>query len=116
MQPQDLDTRPDTGAGPLRNQRQAKEIAPAMRRPLSDGEDAQDDLAQAEADLYLHLTVTSGGMCVTCAEAEPCPARQDAHAVFFRSGVLPRRRPGIAGVWMEGAGQTFDGFAAAHRR
>jgi hypothetical protein len=116
VQPQDLGTRFDADAGPLRILRQAEEPPPAMPRPSGDGEEAQDDRARAEADLYLHLTVTPGGLCVTCANAEPRQARQEAHAVYFRYGVLPRRRPGIAGVWMEGAGQTFDGFAAAHRR
>jgi hypothetical protein len=116
VQPQDLDTRSDAGAGPLCILRQAEEPPPAMLRPSAGSEDVQNDLAQADADLYLHLTVTPGGLCVTCAQAEPCPAREEAHAMFSRHGALPRRRPGIAGVWMEDAGQAFDGFAAAHRR
>lgn len=75
---------------------------------------ARNHLATAEADLYRHLPVTPGGRCVTCAEPEPCRGRYAALGIFLRYGVLPRRRPGAAGV--RTAAQPVTGSAADHTR
>lgn len=75
-----------------------------------------DALARAEASLFDHLVVTPGGLCVGCSEPEPCRARYSALDVFNKYGALPRRRPGIAGVYMAGGTGSFDAFAAAHTR
>lgn len=76
----------------------------------------QDVLAHAEASLYDHLVVTPGGLCVGCSEPEPCRARYAAYDVFNSIGVLPRRRAGVAGVYMAGGIGRFDGFATAQTR
>lgn len=34
------------------------------------------------------------GRCVKCGEAWPCPTRSQAAMSFYRTGRLPRRRPG----------------------
>ena len=77
---------------------------------------ALDQVAQAESDLYHHLTVTPSGLCVDCAEPEPCHARYDALGILDRYGVLPRRRAGVAGVTTATAAQTFAGFASPQTR
>ena len=79
-------------------------------------EGRQDVLARAEASLYAHLVVSPGGLCLGCSEPEPCRARYAALAVFNRHGVLPRRRAGIAGVYIAGGAVGFDAFAAAQTR
>lgn len=75
---------------------------------------AEDVLARAEDDLYDHLVVTPGGLCVGCSEPEPCRARYAALDVFNACGVLPRRRPGVTGIYFVDGTGRFDGFAAAH--
>lgn len=75
---------------------------------------AQDRLAVADAKLHQHLSGTPGGLCAVCLEPEPCRARYEALGVFDQFGVLPRRRPGAAGV--PGRGQSFDGFAEPQTR
>ncbi|GAA0532580.1 hypothetical protein GCM10010172_11690 [Paractinoplanes ferrugineus] len=79
-------------------------------------ESCRDVLAQAEESLYDHLVVTPGGLCVGCSEPEPCRARYTALAVFSSYGILPRRRAGVAGVYVAGGTGSFDGFAAAQTR
>jgi hypothetical protein len=78
------------------------------------GRPARDQLASADTDLYRHLPVTPGGRCVACGESEPCRARYAALAVFLRYGVLPRRRPGAAGV--RAMDQPWTAFAVDHTR
>jgi hypothetical protein len=75
---------------------------------------ARDQLATADAELYCHLPVTPGGQCVTCGEPEPCRARYAALGVFLRYGVLPKRRPGAAGVRV--TDQPWRAFAVDHTR
>jgi len=79
-------------------------------------ESRQDVLARAEASLYDHLVVSPGGLCLGCSEPEPCRARYAALAVFNRYGVLPRRRAGVAGVYIAGGAVSFDAFAVAQTR
>ncbi|GAA4955864.1 hypothetical protein GCM10025331_51750 [Actinoplanes utahensis] len=74
-----------------------------------------DRIGQAERDLYEHLSVTADGLCAACREPEPCRARYDALRFLNRYWVLPRRRPGAAGVTASAA-QTFNGFAEAQTR
>ncbi|ROP28167.1 hypothetical protein EDD30_0877 [Couchioplanes caeruleus] len=76
---------------------------------------ARAQIAIAEADLYFHLPVTPGGLCVTCAEPEPCSGRYAALQVLLRYGVLPKRRPGVAGVRTTGS-QTMAGFVTDQTR
>lgn len=74
-----------------------------------------DRIGQAERELYEHLSVTADGLCVACREPEPCRARYDVFRFLNRYGVLPRRRPGAAGVTASAA-QTFNGFAESQTR
>ena len=55
---------------------------------------AVDELDQAQAELYEHLTADTGGRCCTCQEAEPCRARNALTATILRYGGLPKRQPG----------------------
>ena len=52
------------------------------------------ELHRAQAVIDDHLLVDMAGRCRTCGDKEPCPARQQAAAVFVRYGVLPKRTPG----------------------
>ncbi|GAA4953392.1 hypothetical protein GCM10025331_47810 [Actinoplanes utahensis] len=79
------------------------------------GREVLDQIGQVERDLYAHLSVTADGLCATCREPEPCRARYDAFGFLNRYGVLPRRRPGAAGVTAS-VGQSFNGFAEPHTR
>lgn len=74
-----------------------------------------DRIRQVERDLYQHLSVTADGLCAMCREPEPCRARYDAFQFLNRYGVLPRRRPGVAGVTASAA-QAFNGFAEFQTR
>ena len=62
---------------------------------------ALDQVAAAEAELYRHLTTRPDGRCTACGQLEPCDARYRAQAVFLHYGVLPKRRPGAAGIQRE---------------
>ena len=77
---------------------------------------ALDQIATAESDLYRHLPVTPNGLCTTCSEPEPCRGRYAALQVLLRYGVLPRRRPGAAGIRPSTEPQPTTGFAADHTR
>lgn len=77
---------------------------------------ALDQIAAAESDLYRHLPVTPTGLCVTCAEPEPCRDRYAALGALLRYGVLPRRRPGAAGVRSSIPSQSSAGLAQDHTR
>ncbi|MFY1637251.1 hypothetical protein ACN27F_28945 [Solwaraspora sp. WMMB335] len=59
---------------------------------------ALDELDHAQAELERHLAVRPNGVCATCGEVEPCAGRREAGVMFDRYGLLPRRRPGVAGV------------------
>jgi hypothetical protein len=70
----------------------------------------------AEVELNRHLAVTLSGLCVTCAEPEPCRARYAALHVLLRYGILPKRRPGVAGVRSAADLQPINGFVVDHTR
>jgi hypothetical protein len=76
---------------------------------------ARDRLVLADTKLNQHLAGTPGGLCAVCLESEPCRARYEALRVFDQYGVLPRRRPGLAGASAV-RGQSFDGFAEPQTR
>jgi len=64
-------------------------------------------LGRAQAELYEHLHADNAGRCPTCRKPETCRKRQELTADILDYGVLPQRRPGIAG------GQVF-GFGGDH--
>ncbi|ABP54440.1 hypothetical protein Strop_1986 [Salinispora tropica CNB-440] len=42
-----------------------------------------------------HATLSGSGLCRTCRVEGPCPSRTEAERTLRRSGMLPRRRPGV---------------------
>jgi hypothetical protein len=58
----------------------------------------QDRLAQAQAELDRHLRLRPNGCCAACGEVAPCRRRDELSRVFATYGMLPRRRPGVAGA------------------
>lgn len=58
----------------------------------------EEQLGQAQAELYAHLAAGRDGRCQTCGEYEPCSRRVVLSAFFARCERLPRREPGRAGL------------------
>jgi len=54
----------------------------------------RQQLEEAQAELDAHPTSSADGLCVSCKTLGPCPAHDEAAAVFRRHGRLPLRLPG----------------------
>jgi hypothetical protein len=54
----------------------------------------QAKVAQAQAELDLHVTFSANGLCGVCRMEGPCPSRIAAERTMASYGLLPRRSPG----------------------
>jgi hypothetical protein len=66
-------------------------------------DDAERQLAEAQAVLNLHATSSATGLCRVCRIPGPCPRRETAMSVFCRYHRLPRRIPGLSEPELIGA-------------
>lgn len=57
-------------------------------------ETAEERLAEAQLVLDTHITSSATGLCLSCSTPGPCPEREKAAVIFFRTLRLPVRRPG----------------------
>ena len=55
---------------------------------------AEERLAGAQRVLDTHITSSATGLCLACRRHGPCPDRERANVIFFRTRRLPLRRPG----------------------
>lgn len=65
---------------------------------------------QLQAELEQHLVSGRDGRCVGCGEVEPCRRRAEPGEMFWRYGVLPRRRPGYLTSHAHLSGGGFFGW------
>jgi hypothetical protein len=55
---------------------------------------ADEQLAEAQRTLDMHITSSADGRCLRCGTPGPCRKRERAVVVFSRTLRLPRRQPG----------------------
>jgi hypothetical protein len=70
---------------------------------------ADDQLADAQRTLDMHITSSATGRCLACGCLGPCYKRENAVVIFSRTLRLPRRtpmatRPELVGARLVGAG------------
>ena len=66
-------------------------------------DDAERQLAEAQAVLNLHATSSATGLCRVCGIPGPCFRCDTAMSVFSRYHRLPRRIPGLSKPELIGA-------------
>jgi hypothetical protein len=66
-------------------------------------DDAERQLAEAQAVLSLHATSSATGLCRVCGIPGPCYRRETAMSIFSRYHRLPRRIPGLSKPELVGA-------------
>jgi hypothetical protein len=64
---------------------------------------ADEQLAEAQRTLDMHITSSASGRCLQCGTPGPCYKRETAVVVFSRSLRLPLRRPGATRPELIGA-------------